>query len=566
MKHTFSALGISAAMTDRLSENGIVSPTPVQTQAIPLLVAGKDLLAQAQTGTGKTLAFLLPMMEKINPSEEHVQALVISPTRELALQITAEAEKLASVKGVNILAVYGGQDVERQKRRLQNTVHLVIGTPGRILDHVDRKSVNFTKIRMLVLDEADQMLDMGFLRDVERIIHHCARHRQTVLCSATMPKEIAALSVKYLTNPAEVRIAGGVTIEKTKQIVAEIPEDKKQDALCALIEEYKPFLSIVFCRTKRRAHALNKSLKARGYASDELHGDLTQGKREQVMRAFREMKTQYLIATDVAARGLDIEGVTHVFNYDIPRDAETYIHRIGRTGRAGQNGFAVTLVSKGDRGTLSHIERGIKIAIDRRTVTIPSTHSHAGGTESSSDHVNAGKTRFEKRKPYSADSTTGRTGRGARKFSGDDRGANPHGRKSRAAIDNTKTADWFSSETPRERFSGEKKNIGGKIPARGGAFKRDRDKKRNFRDGRSFDKNSESGNRNFNKPGARHGANGQSRDYMPFDPRPSKKASGNRAFPHKKDSPRATGGNDNRKKSFGRKPFGDSGNSGRKPR
>jgi ATP-dependent RNA helicase DeaD len=431
MKNKFTLLSISDQFVEHLSLNGIINPTPVQSQVIPVLHAGKDVIAQAQTGTGKTLSFLLPMMERIDPSKKCVQALIITPTRELALQITNEAKKLGAIRGINILPVYGGQDVEKQKRRLKSITHIVIGTPGRLLDHISHGSVNFTLIKMLVLDEADQMLNMGFIRDVEKIIHHCARHRQTILCSATMPGAIIELAKKYLHSPEHIKVAGNnVTLESTKQLVVELTDDKKQETLCSLLDEYKPFLSIIFCRTKRRAQALNKMLKIRGYASDELHGDLTQGKREQVMRAFREMRTQYLVATDVAARGLDIDGITHVFNYDIPRDAESYIHRIGRTGRAGQKGCAITFVAQGDRAILSVIERGIKLKIVRRSMgNEPAGAKHSAVR--SSAHIKAVSVSYDKRKPYSAESSPGRTGKGSRKFAGDNRPASPCGRSAR---------------------------------------------------------------------------------------------------------------------------------------
>lgn len=348
-----------------LSQNRITDPTPIQHRSIPVLLDGKDVIAQAQTGTGKTLAFLLPIMQKLNISETYVQALIITPTRELALQITQVAKMLAQASGANILAAYGGQDVLQQKRRLKNSIHIVIGTPGRLLDHIKRKSVNFTRIKTLVIDEADRTLDMGFLRDVEQIIHHTAQHRQTVLCSATMPDGIAALAERYLTSPLRIHAAGKtVTLENIRQIAVETTDKNKQDTLCSLIDEYKPFMAIIFCRTKRRAQSLNKVLTARGYKSGELHGDLTQGKREKAMKAFREAKVQYLVATDVAARGIDVEGITHIFNYDLPGNSENYIHRIGRTGRAGQEGFAITFFTGADRKDLSFIERGIKSKID----------------------------------------------------------------------------------------------------------------------------------------------------------------------------------------------------------
>ncbi|SCY42633.1 DEAD/DEAH box helicase [Alkaliphilus peptidifermentans] len=367
MTNKFAKLGVSEEHETQLIENGITEPTSIQTQTIPILLSGRDVIAQAQTGTGKTLAFLLPIMEMIDRNDHNVQALIVTPTRELAIQITSEAKKLSSVKGLNLLAAYGGQDVEKQLRRLKGSTHLVVGTPGRLLDHIRRKSINLSKLKILILDEADQMLHMGFLQDVEQIVFHTPKERQTAFFSATMPQEIRKLANKYMNNPTQVSVEGkNITLKEIRQEVIETTDRSKQDALCSVLDEYEPFLAIIFCRTKRRAKALNEALYNLGYKCDELHGDLTQAKREKVMNSFRKAKIQLLIATDVAARGLDIEGVTHVFNYDIAQDTESYIHRIGRTGRAGQVGVAVTFITPKDRGTLGEIEKGIRMTIKRR--------------------------------------------------------------------------------------------------------------------------------------------------------------------------------------------------------
>ncbi|MFD2614896.1 DEAD/DEAH box helicase, partial [Paenibacillus gansuensis] len=355
----FSALGIRPELVDALRQHGVSEPTPIQTQGIPILLKGKDLIGQAQTGTGKTLAFVLPMLEKINVQSSHVQGLIITPTRELALQITTELKKLAPTVGANVLAAYGGQDVERQMHRLKGGIHIVIGTPGRLLDHLRRGSVHFGHLQMLVLDEADQMLHMGFLNEVEEIIAQTAGRRQTMLFSATMPAQIKHLASRYLKQPEEVRIAGRkVTLDEIEQIVIETTDRGKQDALINYMQEDPPFLGIIFCRTKRRAAALTEALVDQGFLADELHGDLSQAKREAVLKKFRDAKLQFLVATDIAARGLDIEGITHVYNYDIPHDAESYIHRIGRTGRAGSKGVAVTFATPRDREELIKIEKG----------------------------------------------------------------------------------------------------------------------------------------------------------------------------------------------------------------
>nr|WP_231578351.1 DEAD/DEAH box helicase [Paenibacillus sp. FSL H7-0357] len=355
-------------MNDLLKGQGIVKPTPVQEEAIPPVVQGLDVIARAKTGTGKTLAFLLPIMDKIRVEAAYPQALVLAPTRELALQITEEARKLARHTGVKILAVYGGQDVEKQLRKLEGGRHLIIGTPGRLLDHLRRETLDLGGVKMLVLDEADQMLHMGFLEDVETIITAVPYRRQTMLFSATMPDPIKRLAANYMKEPLDIVIKSGspIPLDNIRQQVVECSDRNKEEALQALIERDRPYLAIIFCRTKRRVSKLNEALQAAGYDCDELHGDLSQGKREAVMKRFRDAKLQLLVATDVAARGLDVEGITHVFNYDLPLDADSYIHRIGRTGRAGGKGLAITFSSPRERAGLELIEHGISQRLDRR--------------------------------------------------------------------------------------------------------------------------------------------------------------------------------------------------------
>lgn len=370
MPTRFEVLGIRRELSTVLKENGLIEPTPVQAKAIPLLLSGHDVIAQAQTGTGKTLAFVLPILESIDISKPYVQALILTPTRELALQITKEVQKLAPLVKANVLAAYGGQDVDKQIKRLQDSIHIIIATPGRLLDHLRRETVQLSGVRHLVLDEADQMLHMGFLNEVEEVIWKTSADRQTMLFSATIPHQVRQLADRYMNKPEDIRIAQHnerVTLDEIKQVVVETTDRAKQDTLCRLIDQYQPYLAIVFCRTKRRASTLNAALKERGYDSDELHGDLSQAKREQVMKRFRQAKIQVLVATDVAARGLDVEGVTHVFNYDIPQDAESYIHRIGRTGRAGETGVAITFASPRDRISLQLIERGIQTSLEKQT-------------------------------------------------------------------------------------------------------------------------------------------------------------------------------------------------------
>jgi ATP-dependent RNA helicase DeaD len=364
----FSTLGIRSEIINRLTEDGITKPTPIQERTIPVVLKGKDVIAQAQTGTGKTLAFVLPILEMVDPKNRSVQALIITPTRELALQITTEVNNLiASLEDVNVLAVYGGQDVERQIKKLKGAKQIVICTPGRLLDHLRRGTIYLSEVSMLVLDEADQMLHMGFLNDVEEIIDQMKTKRQTMLFSATMPQEIRSLAIRYMNEPQDIRVQSTqITVKEIRQIAIETTDRAKQDTLRRLLDQYRPFLAIIFCRTKRRANILNDALKEHGYDSDELHGDLSQAKREQVMKRFRDAKIQYLVATDVAARGLDVEGVTHVFNYDIPHDVESYIHRIGRTGRAGDEGLAITLYAAKDRMFMEMIEKGINLSIEKK--------------------------------------------------------------------------------------------------------------------------------------------------------------------------------------------------------
>lgn len=364
----FVRLGVSEERMERLQEIGITKPTPVQRETIPIVYEGRDVISQAQTGTGKTLAFVLPMLDRIQIDEPYVQGLILTPTRELALQITAEVKKLTEHTPIKVLAVYGGQDVLAQLHKLKGSQHIIVATPGRLLDHLRRETISLSHIKMLVLDEADQMLHMGFLTEVEDVLRQTSGTKQTMLFSATMPPTIRELASRLLQDPAEVTIqAERVTVRGIRQWVVETTDRRKQESLVNLLYVTQPYLAMIFCRTKRRAKTLNEALQQRGFASDELHGDLSQSKREQVMKRFREAELQLLVATDVAARGLDVEGVTHVFNYDVPLDTESYIHRIGRTGRAGESGLAIMLIADKDRRMLAEIERGIGMSLERRT-------------------------------------------------------------------------------------------------------------------------------------------------------------------------------------------------------
>lgn len=368
----FKELGINENILKVLKYNGIHTPTPVQMEAIPHIKNSKDVIAEAQTGTGKTLAFLLPMFENINPLRDEVQGLIITPTRELAIQITDEANKLKQGKDINILAAYGGKDIGSQLKKLNKGIHLIIATPGRLLDHIERKTIDLSKLKTLVLDEADQMLLMGFKNEVENIIKFTGKSRQTLCFSATMDSAVKKLAYRYMKDPVVVTVTNEeeVTLEKIKQFVVETTDRRKQDALCKVLEEDNPFMAIIFCRTKRRADELEMGLAKRSIKCEKIHSDIPQPKRERIMKAFRNADIQFLIATDVAARGLDISGVTHIYNYDIPETVESYIHRIGRTGRAGEEGYTCAFIDPKNEKILEDIERHIGFKIPRREVEL----------------------------------------------------------------------------------------------------------------------------------------------------------------------------------------------------
>ena len=369
MINDFSLLGINSRIIELLAKNGIKEPTPVQQQVIPEFFKGRDIIAQSQTGTGKTLAFALPILQKINIENSNIQALIVTPTRELAIQITAELRKFGTPLGINTLAAYGGQDVERQIRKISGRAHIVVGTPGRLVDHIKRRTVSFKNISTLVLDEADVMLQMGFMMELEQVIADTPSRRQTLLFSATMPKGIRSISNQYMKNISEIRVKSRtITLDEIEQLVVETNDESKLQVLTELLDKYNPFLAIIFCKTKKNAEELNTQLIMKGYKSDELHGDISQSKREKVMKSFRDAKLQFLVATDIAARGLDVEGITHIFSYDVPEDTESYIHRIGRTGRAGDTGMAITLCTPSEKYYLDIIEKGINKKIRKVTL------------------------------------------------------------------------------------------------------------------------------------------------------------------------------------------------------
>lgn len=363
----FKELGISENLLNVLKEKGITEPTPIQVESIPIINEGKDVIAEAQTGTGKTLAFLLPIFEKINLELDGVQCLIITPTRELAIQITDEANKLIKAKDVNVLAAYGGKDISSQIRKLKNSIHMIIATPGRLLDHISRNTVDLSSLKTLVIDEADQMLLMGFKREIEDIIKVTPKTRQTLCFSATLDSDVKKLAYKYMRNPASISVEKeSVTLESIKQQVVETTDRRKQEALFSVLDQDRPYMAIIFCRTKVRVDALEKEMHKRGYNCEKLHSDILQSKRERIMKSFRNGDIQYLIATDVAARGLDISGVGHIYNYDIPESPESYIHRIGRTGRAGESGYTCLFVAPKDIELLNNIEKAIGFKIERR--------------------------------------------------------------------------------------------------------------------------------------------------------------------------------------------------------
>ncbi|WP_298490590.1 DEAD/DEAH box helicase [uncultured Chloroflexus sp.] len=365
---TFAELGLSDALIATLSGLGYDEPTPIQAQTIPLLLAGRDVIAQAQTGTGKTAAFALPIIERVT-DDLTVQALVLAPTRELAIQVAEAIHRYGRHRALRVLPIYGGQPIERQLRGLAQGVQVVVGTPGRVLDHLRRGSLRFDHLRMVVLDEADEMLDMGFAEELEAILQLVPAERQTALFSATLPPAVQNLTLRYTRQPVRVSIAGEqLAAPRIRQIYYEVLARDKLDALCRVLDAEMPQLAIVFCRTRQEADDIGERLQGRGYAAESLHGDLSQAVRDRVMRRFRDGQLDVLVATDVAARGLDIAEVSHVINYDVPTDPESYVHRIGRTGRAGRDGVAITFITPRERRMLQTIERVTRTRIERRAM------------------------------------------------------------------------------------------------------------------------------------------------------------------------------------------------------
>jgi len=360
----FEELGVGQDILRALQDIGYESPTPIQRQAIPVLMEGRDLMAQSQTGTGKTAAFAIPMIEKVDPNEPVVQGLVLAPTRELSVQVAETIHKLGRFRGVTDMPIYGGQPYDRQLRALKRGVQIVVGTPGRLMDHIRRGTLDLSHVRLVVLDEADQMLDMGFIDDIEFILDQIPGQRQIALFSATIPPRIRSLSKRYLSDPEVLTIAKErVTVPEVSQYYVETSRQGKLEALSRILDMEQPESAVVFVRTKRETDELGESLVGRGYLAEVIHGDLTQSLRQRAITGFRDGRADILVATDVAARGLDIPNVSHVINYDIPEDPEAYVHRIGRTARAGKSGSAITFVTPRERGLLKTIERLINIRL-----------------------------------------------------------------------------------------------------------------------------------------------------------------------------------------------------------
>ena len=365
---SFKTLGVCDELIQALQKQGIKEPTPIQEQSIPVVFKGNDVIAKAQTGTGKTLAFLLPILQRVHTDVHQEQVLIIAPTRELIKQIADEAKEIGAILNVDILPLIGGKTIEAQLQQLGRRPQVILGTPGRLLDHAKRGSLHLDCIRRVVLDEADQMLHMGFLPDIESLISQTDSNRQLLLFSATIPDKIRNLAKAYMSKPVSVTAEGKhVTLESIDQRVYMMNPEEKTERLIKMIEEDNPFLAIVFCNKREGAVRLSYELTAAGLNIAEMHGDLTQGRRTQILRDFAKAKTQILVATDIAARGIDIEGITHVYNYDVPRDVDYYIHRIGRTGRAGNSGVAVTFATPQDESWLRRIERAIQATLTKYT-------------------------------------------------------------------------------------------------------------------------------------------------------------------------------------------------------
>lgn len=355
----FEDLGLSESVLRALDEYGYKEPTPIQVKTIPFIMEGKDVIGQSQTGTGKTASFGLPLIESIDVSLNKVQAIILCPTRELATQVTGELRKFTKYKeGVKVLAVYGGESIERQIKGLKQGVKIVVGTPGRVMDHMRRKTLKLDNVKMCVLDEADEMLNMGFEEDIETILKEVPSERQTVLFSATMNKRILGITKKYLKEPKNIKIkVKELTVDRIEQISLEVKQAMKDDTVMRLIDLNNPTKAVVFCNTKRKVDDLIEKLKSNGYKAESLHGDIKQAQRDRIMKRFKTGEFQILVATDVVARGIDVDELELVINYDIPQEEEYYVHRIGRTGRNGNIGKAYTFVVGKEKSKIYSIQK-----------------------------------------------------------------------------------------------------------------------------------------------------------------------------------------------------------------
>lgn len=361
----FEDLGICPEILRAVEQMGFEEPSAIQKRAIPVMMEGRDLIGQAQTGTGKTAAFGIPMLEKIDPKNKKLQGIVLCPTRELAIQVAEEIRSLAKyMHGIKVLPIYGGQEIVKQIRSLKSGTQLIIGTPGRVMDHMRRKTIKMDQVHTIILDEADEMLNMGFREDIETILEGVPEERQTVLFSATMPKPILEITRKYQKNAEMIKVVKKeLTVSNIEQFYYEVKPKNKEEVLSRLLDIYSPKLSVIFCNTKKQVDLLVTALLGRGYFAAGLHGDMKQEQRDRVMEGFRSGKTDILVATDVAARGIDVDDVEAVFNYDLPQDDEYYVHRIGRTGRAGRVGRSFSFVSGKEVYKLKEIQRYCKTKI-----------------------------------------------------------------------------------------------------------------------------------------------------------------------------------------------------------
>ena len=363
--NTFEELNLSENVLKALNKKGFEVPSPIQAQVIPLLLEGaRDVIGQAHTGTGKTAAFGIPLVENLDASSKAVQALVLTPTRELAIQVAEEIQSLKGKKRLSVLPIYGGQSIEQQIRHLKKGVQIVVGTPGRVIDHLNRRTLKLDELTHCILDEADEMLNMGFLEDVESILEHMPNQRRMLLFSATMPPDIRRIAERFMDSPEHIKIKEKqLTVDQTDQIYFEVSHSDKFEALCRIIDIEPEFYGLIFCRTKVDADEVANRMIDRGYDADALHGDLSQQQREKIMNKFKKKRINILVATDVAARGLDVNDLTHVINYALPQDPESYVHRVGRTGRAGKEGTAITFITPSEYQKLMFIQKRTKTTI-----------------------------------------------------------------------------------------------------------------------------------------------------------------------------------------------------------